>query len=151
MCTSSDKFLTIGHQMRSVLQPPKQSQIPKAKAKPPIQIQSISQNVFQVPGKSSQKKIMEFRERFQKLRFYFDGVDQAMYIKLKSLITKLGGHIDTFLSFQVTHIITGNPDVKEGTQRSYHENPKLKASMPDIVLIAEHLQVKVWPPSSKII
>jgi hypothetical protein len=92
------------------LQPPKQStQIPlpqqKPKLKPPSQVVPVPKSLSISAGKEQreptqtttvvnrEQKIQDFREKFKKLRIYFDGVDQAFQSKLKAQISQLGGVI----------------------------------------------------------
>jgi hypothetical protein len=53
--------------------------------------------------------------------------------------------VETFFSYKVTHIVTGHPEVKEGSQKDYVES---SSRSPDIVIIGTDFGMKVWPPSS---
>jgi hypothetical protein len=102
--------------MRAPLQPPKQSassQIPlplqKAKLKPPSltipfpkssSISTVKEHQEIPPTNSTMnrdQKIQDFREKFKKLRIYFDGVDQSFQSKLKLQISQLGGVISDLM------------------------------------------------------
>ncbi|WBW75026.1 Hsk1-Dfp1 kinase complex regulatory subunit Dfp1 [Schizosaccharomyces osmophilus] len=87
---------------------------------------------------SQKAKLMEWKRQYKKafpnFRFYLDGFDSNLQQRVKRQIVQLGGHVETFFSGNVTHVVT---------TRSI-QDIAAKNSKQDVLTKARQLNMKIW-------
>ncbi|EPX70958.1 Hsk1-Dfp1 kinase complex regulatory subunit Dfp1 [Schizosaccharomyces octosporus yFS286] len=83
-------------------------------------------------------KLLEWKRQYKKafpnFRFYLDGFDSNLQQRVKRQIVQLGGHVETFFSGNVTHVVT---------TRSI-QDIAAKNSKQDVLTKARQLNMKIW-------
>lgn len=74
------------------------------------------------------RKIGAWRERFKTLRFFFD-LDAKMASELTKTCRKLGASVESFLSADVTHLITSNSAMLDNDRNSLLRTPSSKTNV----------------------
>ncbi|EPY50603.1 Hsk1-Dfp1 kinase complex regulatory subunit Dfp1 [Schizosaccharomyces cryophilus OY26] len=118
-------------------------EVPHMKALAPIDEESKNTGAdttkLATAKSTSQKaKLLEWKRQYKKafpnFRFYLDGFDPNLQQRVKRQVVQLGGHVETFFSGNVTHVVT-----TRSTQDIMAKNSKQ-----DVLTKARQLNMKIW-------